>query len=159
MNKLSICEISTAVGISIFALLSMPTLSYAYGGWFNYSDYIGVLMIWLIVVVVIFLLMREVLCWYAKINERLAILKEIRDSLNKIDSSKNFISEIPGSAISDDIQECINLEETDWKSHQEIYESGYCPSCGTSRSTDGGRCIECNENFFDYAKAAYQKKI
>ena len=49
----------------------------------NDSDMIGQLLIALVVVVAVFLICRELLCWYWKINERLTCLKDIRDLLQK----------------------------------------------------------------------------
>jgi hypothetical protein len=46
------------------------------------NDYIGVGgFIALVVLVAIFLICREIFCWYWKINLRVALLTEIRDSL------------------------------------------------------------------------------
>jgi hypothetical protein len=38
-------------------------------------------LIYLLVVLVIFLICREIACWYFKINKTLAVLEEIRDLL------------------------------------------------------------------------------
>lgn len=42
------------------------------------------LIIFLIVTIVIFLICRELVCWYWKQNEQVALLKEIRDLLKQI---------------------------------------------------------------------------
>ena len=97
MIKNSICKISKSSAIALLVIFVIPTLSYARGR-FNSGDFIGTFLIWFIVVAVVFLLLREVFCWYAKINERLAILKEIRDSLNKLSASKGNATETLVSA-------------------------------------------------------------
>ena len=40
-------------------------------------------LIYLVVVIVIFLIFRELVCWYWKINASLEVLKEIRDLLKE----------------------------------------------------------------------------
>lgn len=47
----------------------------------NWDSFIGQLFIVLLVVLVVFLILRELICWYWKINEKVALLKEIRDLL------------------------------------------------------------------------------
>ncbi|MCF6267093.1 MAG: PDZ domain-containing protein [Desulfuromusa sp.] len=49
----------------------------------NDSEMIGQLLIALVVMIAVFLICRELLCWYWKINERLTCLKDIRDLLQK----------------------------------------------------------------------------
>lgn len=45
------------------------------------SDSIGAIFMVLVILLVIFLVFREVFCWYSKINQRVALLTEIRDLL------------------------------------------------------------------------------
>lgn len=47
------------------------------------GNFISSLLITLAVLVVIFLVLREVVCWYWKINSSIALLTEIRDLLAK----------------------------------------------------------------------------
>ena len=44
---------------------------------------LGYAFVFLVVLIVVFLILREVMCWYFKINERLGILMEIRDLLSR----------------------------------------------------------------------------
>ena len=46
-------------------------------------DFFGYLLLFLFVCVILFLLFREYFCWYFKINERVDLLKQIRDQLVK----------------------------------------------------------------------------
>jgi len=61
-------------------LFAIP--SYAYAS--TDTEFYVKILIGLFILVIIFLVLREVLCWYWKINERLAILEEVRDLLSKI---------------------------------------------------------------------------
>jgi hypothetical protein len=46
---------------------------------------IGTLLVVLLISTVLFLIFREVICWYWKINERLSELRQIRSTLEGID--------------------------------------------------------------------------
>jgi len=52
-------------------------------------EYIGALVIGIIVFIGLFLLLREVNCWYWKINERISLIQEQNQLLRKIASSGN----------------------------------------------------------------------
>jgi hypothetical protein len=45
---------------------------------------IGALMLSLLIAIVIFMLLREVVCWYAKINARMHELQQINQNLSEI---------------------------------------------------------------------------
>lgn len=40
----------------------------------------------LLIVILIFLICRELVCWYWKLNEVVSLLRDIKESLNKIES-------------------------------------------------------------------------
>lgn len=42
------------------------------------------IILWVIVVVVLWLLLRELVCWYYKINERITLQKETNELLKKL---------------------------------------------------------------------------
>ncbi len=42
------------------------------------------IILWVIVVVVLWLLLRELVCWYYKINERISLQKETNELLKKL---------------------------------------------------------------------------
>jgi hypothetical protein len=42
---------------------------------------LSAVLVYLLVLLIVFLIFREVLCWYWKINRAVALLTEIRDSL------------------------------------------------------------------------------
>ncbi|MCI5194584.1 MAG: RDD family protein [Candidatus Electrothrix sp. AU1_5] len=54
-----------------------------------------------------------------------------------------------------------DLDKSNRFSHlspQEIYESGFCPECLEEKNKEGGRCLKCQTNLFDYAQVAYKSK-
>ena len=42
------------------------------------------IIIWIVVVIILFLLCREIICWYYKINERITLQTETNELLKKI---------------------------------------------------------------------------
>lgn len=54
-------------------------------------DQLIVFLVGLIIVVVIFLVCREIVCWYWKINESKEILTNIKNSLNEINNKIDTI--------------------------------------------------------------------
>lgn len=71
-------KLLNSLSITAAILLGATSLAYA-GGQFGRG--IAGLIVGLIIVFVIFLIFREFFCWYWKINQRVAILNEIRDLL------------------------------------------------------------------------------
>ena len=51
------------------------------------------IIIWIIVVILLFLLCRELICWYYKINERITLQTETNELLKKILEKKGNILE------------------------------------------------------------------
>lgn len=48
------------------------------------GEAISWIILWVIVVVVLWLLLRELVCWYYKINERITLQKETNELLKKL---------------------------------------------------------------------------
>ena len=69
--------------LPIFLFISISSYLYALFGPIGPTELIGVLFV-LILIVVILLILREVLCWYWKINERVSLLKDIQKSIASI---------------------------------------------------------------------------
>ena len=62
------------------------------------GNIVGVLLVVAVILVVIFLVFREFFCWYCKINERIALLTEIRNLLAvKPLVSKSILSPVHSS--------------------------------------------------------------
>jgi|LakMenEpi03Aug12_release.lakeMendotaPanAssembly.Ray.scaffolds.fasta_scaffold752595_2 hypothetical protein len=51
------------------------------------------IIIWIVVVILLFLLCRELICWYYKINERITLQTETNELLKKILEKKGNIYE------------------------------------------------------------------
>ena len=47
------------------------------------NDVLASVVIGFLILVVVLLVIREVICWYWKINQQIALLKEIRDALRQ----------------------------------------------------------------------------
>lgn len=47
------------------------------------GDELTIALVYLAIVIVIFLIFRELVCWYWKINASLEVLREIRDLLKE----------------------------------------------------------------------------
>ena len=52
------------------------------------------------VTIAVFLLLREVLCWYFKINKRVALQEKVLDELVKLNSLNSDLSTISSEAAS-----------------------------------------------------------
>lgn len=50
------------------------------------GDSLGAILVGLVVAVIVFLILREVFCWYWEINQGITLLKEIRDLLARRDT-------------------------------------------------------------------------
>lgn len=72
------------IGLILCMLLTIifttPTFTYARGG----DDLGAGILIVIVIVFIVFLILRELMCWYWKINTIVTLLTEIRDGLNNI---------------------------------------------------------------------------
>ena len=73
---------------SIFLMVIVPSYAYARGQ----GEYFGSLALIVVITVVLFLLLREIFCWYWKINERVSLLKEIRDTLQSAQRAGGYLT-------------------------------------------------------------------
>jgi len=115
--------------VGVFALLSFlcsSTPAYARSG--GGSEFVGYLLVALFVIVVVLAVFREVICWYWKINQRIALMKEIRDALQSPTSAVS-------SQMSQERRESPPVSRTK------------CPKCGKSHIGDlrGQFCESCGE--------------
>jgi hypothetical protein len=67
------------------------------------SDILGGVLIFFVIGIIVFLICREIVCWYFKINKNIALLYEIRNLLAAINSSQIKISTISNSNSNDKI--------------------------------------------------------
>src|SRR6056297_289607 len=95
---------------SFFILLFLLPLNvYAYGG----GDFIQNILITFLIIAVIFLILREVMCWYWKINESISLLKEIRDLLKNNQKLSNVDNKNIKNAMKSDNIIKSNLSESE----------------------------------------------
>ena len=116
----------------------------------NGSNITGGLLITLVILVVIFLVLREFFCWYWKINERLALLKDIRDHLATQNASTGRVS--AAQVAPSDARDTASLAETSERRDQAAHEDavrpkGQCPSCEAVIPLDVQECPKCKALF------------
>lgn len=92
------------------------------------AQVLGVLLIFLLIVFVMFLIGREFICWYYKINERLSVLEKIQTNLDVLmkrfpaNSSAGSIPTVsPNSLVDRECRSCGKSITPDLR---------YCESCG-----------------------------
>lgn len=76
------------IGIIALIFFAMPSYAYASG---EGGDAIVTFLIIFLIMGVVFLMGREVVCWYWKINQRIALMTEIRDLLKNLPGSTSYI--------------------------------------------------------------------
>ena len=111
---------------------------------------LGYLLVVLIVLAVIFLVLRELVCWYWKINEHIALLTEIRDLL-----SAKGISNASQTATSLSSTGATNISApglttpTSSTEPQNPYTGplGICPNCDSQIALDSSECPRCKAQF------------
>lgn len=130
------------LGILSILIIGLPSYAHARGG---YGDFIASLLITLLVILVVFLILREVVCWYWKINETLSILKEIRDLLKTSPSAVQQNSKNSPNVVA-------KKEKVPRLTEQEMYDKGNCPECGTTVDRDQECCPDCGTNLTQYMK-------
>ena len=97
--------------------IAIPSYAFARGE----EELIVSILTILAVIAVVFLVLREVMCWYWKINEGLSLLKEIRNLLSKlsldmdefvgIEKKTDSDSEFENSELAEDGEEYVSEEE------------------------------------------------
>ena len=73
--------------LTFISLFFLPMNVYAYGS----GEFFQNILIIFLIFAVIFFILREVMCWYWKINERISLLEDIRKLL---ESNQNLYSTI-----------------------------------------------------------------
>lgn len=79
-------------GAATFFAVSILTPSHALAG-NGGSDFSGAL-IGLLIVIIFFLVCREIMCWYWKINETVKLLTGIRESLQAIEQKISSVNNV-----------------------------------------------------------------
>lgn len=50
----------------------------------NFADLAQGIVVWLVIVLIVMLILRELWCWYFKLNKIVSLLTDIRDSLKTV---------------------------------------------------------------------------
>ena len=111
----------------IILLLIIPQIAVA--GPFGGGDFIGTLFIVLAVTVIVFLIIREILCWYWKINTIVSLLEDIKGKLGTVGTALNNQSLQPTPVSSS------GLASGAYKVK--------CKNCGEKTSSDAKFCEFC----------------
>jgi len=112
----AVVSLSLAV---LFALLPQWSHAAVIDPFFNIGSLYGFVM-FLLVIAVIFLICREIVCWYWKINKAMVLLTEIRDSLrgNALSGGR------PGGGNG---LQCPSCGRTD--AYYDVHNKLFCPNC------------------------------
>ena len=94
------------------------------------------LLIFLAVLIIIFLIFREVVCWYWKINQSVALLTEIRDLLAGRTVTQNTIASTPTGA-----------KYTPAPPAAPFGSMGACPNCSIVIPMSAQECPKCKASF------------
>ncbi len=120
--------------ITLASLFLLPTLAHARGE----GEVVVSALIVLVIIAVVFLILREVMCWYWKINIRVELLTEIRNLLknnSQISMSGEVMKEStpikPGTPTS----QCTICKKQFPSADLEIFKGKtVCPECYKSKS-------------------------
>ncbi len=131
----------------LFSIITfcLPDYAHARGG---YGEFIGSLLVTILILLVIFLILREVVCWYWKINETLSVLKQIRDLLASM--TPETADEIMQKVDTVDIPYDERMESSEEGDPWQKYKEGYCPECGAKIEKNSPKCGSCSANLIDY---------
>ena len=107
------------------------------------GSFAGTLLITLVIIAVIFLILREAVCWYWKINQGLTILTEIRDLLASQRVGMRSAQEVafatsPGAA-GGATAKAAGAAATE--------PTGTCPNCSMQLPLAALECPKCKASF------------
>jgi hypothetical protein len=120
--------------IIVFAtvlLLALPAAALSESDVQSFLYFLSFLLGALVIIAIVILILREVVCWYFKINIRAALLTEIRDLLAKGATGHSQQSEpSPGLPEGSDSSTCVICSKCG-----AVFESSmrgkYCDNCGS----------------------------
>ena len=96
---------------------------------------IGMLVVVLLTLTILFLLLREFVCWYWKINERLSELRQIRGALETLDhklasgAPRGVPAAVGAGAPSPPAAEKTVVRTECWKCGRPLNGNRYCEAC------------------------------
>ena len=103
------------------------------------GNMLGFLAVVGVVLLVIFLVFREFFCWYWKINERVALLTEIRNQLAAQRSSQNTVTPAVNQSVAAHSETAPGVVVEGPK--------GRCPNCESTIPLDSVECPKCKAQF------------
>lgn len=138
-------------------IFGLPSTCYAYNEVEQILFALTGLLVPIVVAIIVFLICREIFCWYWKINATLAVLTEIRDLLKNSNLSSGQIpatngkSHVPGPIPTTNETEKIGGPGHHWgendKTHSVVKK---CPKCGgVFHGAEFEVCEECNCSLVD----------
>lgn len=113
--------IGSIVG-AVMLSLGYATPSWAYGG--NDWGIVPTLLIFVLVMIVIFLVCRELICWYWKINETIAVLTDIRSLLQQQARGGAAVTQAKGTTVKAAV--CGNCQAR----YDGAQAGQFCENCG-----------------------------
>ena len=122
----------------------------------NFQDLIQTIIVGSIVFLIIMLILRELWCWYFKLNKMVALLTDIREALQNPGAWSPALNTASTTLNSEGLEEKEPTKKMSSKQKQEMYDNGECPSCAAEIESSSIRCSECGEKLFDYAQRAYK---
>jgi len=105
----------------MFFIIGFPSLAYAKD---EFSSFIGTFLLISAILFILFLITREFWCWYWKINERIAILREIRKLLKEMNMVPGNAGQQPADS-NNSVKQCKNCSRTF------PMDAKFCEDCGT----------------------------
>ncbi len=100
---------------------------------------LGALVLFLVIAIVIFLVCRELVCWYWKINQSVALLTEIRDLLKS-----------QASTAQTSLQSALSVPASRQTVEPESVSTGpmgTCPNCSSTIPMSSIECPRCKASF------------
>ena len=61
----------------------------------NFADLAQGIVVWLVIVLIVMLILRELWCWYFKLNKIVSLLTDIRDSLKTVRDTNSIATAEP----------------------------------------------------------------
>ena len=113
------------------------------------DDAVGIIVIVVIVWFVLFLILREVMCWYWKINKMVGLMQEMSGKLDRLVGTPS--PSAPAGSLPDQRPAgrtpSGGLGPIESGAQVDNSEQMACPNCGRETRTDGQFCEHCGERF------------
>jgi hypothetical protein len=105
----------------------------------NDNTIVGYIVISAVVSVILFLIFREVVCWYYKINRMVSLMEDVKSSLLSISQSLS-------RGTSTDAADISGVSAEPGAEERGSGISSACPSCGKQVPADSKFCENCGHH-------------